>query len=146
PQLRHHRREDPQTDPHDAKENRRRQSQIRGEWLAETDDDQQRGDDQQHESDVEHGRRDQLNPEKATRTGYRALNAPRARRAREAKRDQDQVFEIPGFPRQETGQNRRAEADRWRFPTKAWSGGTSGRKSGIWVHGSFATRLPPDRS
>ena len=66
--------------------------------------------------------------------------------AREAKRDQDQVVEISGSPNPETGKNRRATAERQRFPTKAWSGGTSGVRSAMWVHGSFASRPPPNRS
>jgi hypothetical protein len=40
----------------------------------------------------------------------------RADRAHEARRDQDQVFEIPGFEIQETGDNRKDRADRQRFP------------------------------
>jgi hypothetical protein len=40
----------------------------------------------------------------------------RARRAREAKRDQGQVVEIPGFQAWETGHNRSAKAGRRRFP------------------------------
>jgi hypothetical protein len=43
----------------------------------------------------------------------------RARLAREAKRDQDQVVEIPGFQVWETAGNGTAKADRQRFPASA---------------------------
>ena len=43
----------------------------------------------------------------------------RARRAREAEKDQDQVVEIPGLPTQKTGGNRRTKADRLQFPASA---------------------------
>jgi hypothetical protein len=44
---------------------------------------------------------------------------PLENRPREAKRDQDQVVEIPGFPRRKIGDNRKAKADRQRFPASA---------------------------
>ena len=69
-----------------------------------------------------------------------------ARRAREAKRDQDQVLEIPGFRVWETADNRTAKADRQRFPASA---GLRANKTCIDVfmirshQGPKATRWPP---
>jgi hypothetical protein len=41
---------------------------------------------------------------------------PPARIAHEARRDQDQAIEIPGFPAWETGDSRTAKTDRQGFP------------------------------
>ena len=54
----------------------------------------------------------------------------RARRVREARRDQDQVIEIPRFEIQETGDNRKDRADRQRFPASTGLQGQRGQHVG----------------
>ena len=61
----------------------------------------------------------------------------RARRAHEAKRDQDQVVEIPGFQVWETAGNGTAKANRQRFPA---SGAPGGQDMHRWVHDTFSSR------
>jgi len=75
----------------------------------------------------------------AGRAGCRSFPSQNvhAGRAREARRDQGQVFEILQFQAWKTGRNRRANAGRPRFPA-SWGSGTS--KPNIWVHGLFQSR------
>jgi hypothetical protein len=61
------------------------------------------------------------------------------RRAREAKMDQDQVVEIPGVRVRETGDSRRAKADRQGFPA---SGRSRASEPDIWIHDMFPSREP----
>jgi hypothetical protein len=75
----------------------------------------------------------------AGRAGCRSFPSQNvhAGRAREAKRDQGQAFEILEFQAWKTGRNRRANAGRPRFPA-SWRSGTS--KPNIRVHGLFQSR------
>src|ERR1700730_6788588 len=60
----HDGRKAPQCQSDYAEENRGRQPQTDGKRLANTDDDQQYGNDNQHEGNVEHGGRESLKPRK----------------------------------------------------------------------------------
>jgi hypothetical protein len=65
----------------------------------------------------------------------RCLGPRWSRSARKAKTDQHQAIEIPRFQARETGDNRRAKANRQQFPASA--GGSEANKAGIWVHDMF---------
>jgi hypothetical protein len=58
----------------------------------------------------------------------------RAPLAREAKREQDQAVEIPGFQDWKTGDNREARTDRQRFRALAE---LQADEANIWVHDMF---------
>ena len=62
----------------------------------------------------------------------------RARRAREAKRDQGQPIEIPRFRLEKTGDNRKDQADRQIFPTSA---GLRANEASMSVHLMFPSRV-----
>jgi ABC-type branched-subunit amino acid transport system ATPase component len=51
----------------------------------------------------------------------------RARRARETRRDQDQVIEIPGLRVRKAAENRTAKGDRHRFPASGGSSASEGQ-------------------
>ncbi len=65
--MRHQGRKPSQGQANHAKQDRRRQLQISRQRLAQTDDDQQRGNDDQYKSYVEHRRRELLYPKKEGR-------------------------------------------------------------------------------
>jgi hypothetical protein len=66
--MRHQGRKPSKDQANHAKQNRRRQLQISRQWLAQTDHNQQDGNDDQYKSGVGHRRRELLNPEKQGRS------------------------------------------------------------------------------
>jgi hypothetical protein len=67
-------------------------------------------------------------------------SSPSRAPAREAQTDQDQVVEIPGFPVRETGDNRRVQVARQRFPASTVA--PRQNAASIWVHDAFWSREP----